>query len=95
MTTERARRDGRARRIAVCRVLSASGYTIVERKRSGLRLLMVERLRKRRGGHPGAGIDWVSVAFAKAKRWRDSFFKRSAKPLDKNRTLLEPEERRG
>jgi len=99
VTAEREARqtilDPTERRIDLCRVLFASGYTIVARKRSGIRLWMLQRRRKPRGGHPSAGIDWVSVAFAKAKRWRASFFNGSAKPLDENRTLLDPEERRG
>ena len=81
MTTEKGETR---RRLALCRVLFASGYTIVERKRSGLRLMMLERRRKRRTGHPRGRTDWITVAAAKAKEWRDSVFKirrsRSMKP---------------
>jgi len=83
------------RRLALCRILSASGYMIVERRRSGIRILMVERLKRRRGGHRRRAVDWIAIAFAKARRWRASFFNGSAKPLNENRTLLDPEERRG
>jgi len=82
-------------RLALCRVLFASGYTIVERKRSGLRLMMLERRRKRRGGHPRGCIDWLAIAFEKGKRWRASFFNGSAKPLDKTTLSTVLKERRG
>ncbi len=82
MTTERSAAEGR-RRVDLCRILFASGYVIVARRRSGIRLWMVERRRKLRGGAHRSAADWLAIAAARAKRWRASLFNGSAKPLDK------------
>lgn len=67
-TTER--NGARQRLRPAVRALSAIGYETQRRKVSGILVTFIVKRREKKK----RVIDWIDIALAKAKRWRDSVF---------------------